>query len=910
MKLSAIVQEAEYRQTVTGVQEAARDFDKMAASQKNAAAAGEVLVKQQDVAEKSITRLGSKLDAYTRQFDPMAKALRDVERGERLVAAARGQGLTVSDQTLAALESARQRYQKLSGGLNDNTKEVALNRAGWINLSRQLQDVGVSLYGGQSPLTVLAQQGGQIADVFTSSKGGAAAALGEFGAAVGRFVLNPLTLLVAGLGAAGAAYLKFDADQRQLEQSLNGVGRAAGVTAEQLRVIAQIGAARGGMTSGQGRDAASTFAASGLDASLIGGLTASSRQYAGAFGLDMNAATKELASVFTDPAKGVNELEKRLGVLDGTTKRYIEDLAAQGRLTEAQKALYDAFSGSLAKTTDATSALSRAWQDLWSWATRPIGALDDTLRKMRDGLSLREQLAKARGDYLYLNAQRKGDASSYPGESDALKRVNDLERQLQEQEQARIDAQRARDAAFMADKARPIVQANEPLIGNAQALKNSAELFKTVQDNDLALKQLGITREKAAGIAEKLVTKESLLTDEATKTREASDARTRSLGAYSETVKAAIDADQTYKETLRDTGDKQLAAAKADAIRAESMARVNAAIKQYNDAAKDQLALAGLSPYERARTQIGQEADKFKEQYGVVPSGVADKYAALKKQFNYDTFGSPMKDIEAQARMLDVQKAGLGKSTYEQAFDTAYMEKYNQLLKDNIEITPEAVDQMNQYAKAHADLAKASEEATKQQDMVKSSIEIVSSATKDLGSSLVDAFRHGENAGTALLGVLDRLTSKLLDKTLQAGVDALFSSGSKGGATGGIFGSLLSGVGHLFGFSGGGVMTSGGPLPLMRYEGGGVADRPQLAMFGEGRTPEAYVPLPDGRTIPVKMQGNGGVNVKVINNVAGAQPEVQRMSDGELLVVFSKIVDQKLKTDVPGILANSQRRGM
>jgi hypothetical protein len=31
-----------------------------------------------------------------------------------------------------------------------------------------------------------------------------------------------------------------------------------------------------------------------------------------------------------------------------------------------------------------------------------------------------------------------------------------------------------------------------------------------------------------------------------------------------------------------------------------------------------------------------------------------------------------------------------------------------------------------------------------------------------------------------------------------------------------------------------------------------------MALFGEGSTPEAYVPLPDGRRIPVAMQGAGG----------------------------------------------------
>ncbi len=59
----------------------------------------------------------------------------------------------------------------------------------------------------------------------------------------------------------------------------------------------------------------------------------------------------------------------------------------------------------------------------------------------------------------------------------------------------------------------------------------------------------------------------------------------------------------------------------------------------------------------------------------------------------------------------------------------------------------------------------------------------------------------------------------------------------------------------MFGFASGGVMTGDGPLPLRKYASGGIANSPQLAMFGEGSMPEAYVPLPDGRRIPVAMQG-------------------------------------------------------
>jgi lambda family phage tail tape measure protein len=70
--------------------------------------------------------------------------------------------------------------------------------------------------------------------------------------------------------------------------------------------------------------------------------------------------------------------------------------------------------------------------------------------------------------------------------------------------------------------------------------------------------------------------------------------------------------------------------------------------------------------------------------------------------------------------------------------------------------------------------------------------------------------------------------------------------------------AIGSGIGSLFGFANGGVMGGGGSMPLTRYAGGGVATSPQLAMFGEGATPEAFVPLPDGRSIPVQMRGTGG----------------------------------------------------
>ena len=88
-------------------------------------------------------------------------------------------------------------------------------------------------------------------------------------------------------------------------------------------------------------------------------------------------------------------------------------------------------------------------------------------------------------------------------------------------------------------------------------------------------------------------------------------------------------------------------------------------------------------------------------------------------------------------------------------------------------------------------------------------------------------------------------------------------------------------------FENGGIMGPNGVLPLKAYSKGGIATTPQLALFGEGRSNEAYVPLPDGRSIPVTMTGSmGGGNATVapvsINiSVSSDGSESSSNSDGD-----------------------------
>ena len=89
-----------------------------------------------------------------------------------------------------------------------------------------------------------------------------------------------------------------------------------------------------------------------------------------------------------------------------------------------------------------------------------------------------------------------------------------------------------------------------------------------------------------------------------------------------------------------------------------------------------------------------------------------------------------------------------------------------------------------------------------------------------------------------------------------SGAATATSGVTSGTGTGFGLGQTLPTGGSVFGFANGGIMSNMGPLPLKAYEKGGIADGPQIALFGEGRYKEAYVPLPDGRSIPVTFTGD------------------------------------------------------
>jgi cell division protein FtsB len=174
----------------------------------------------------------------------------------------------------------------------------------------------------------------------------------------------------------------------------------------------------------------------------------------------------------------------------------------------------------------------------------------------------------------------------------------------------------------------------------------------------------------------------------------------------------------------------------------------------------------------------------------------------------------------------------------------------------------------------------------------------------DLGSvfasglaGLATALITGKGGGKALLGGVLSFAGSI--------VGGMFG-GAPGAAVGGQIGGMIGGR-----FEDGGVMTSSGPLPLRAYAAGGIARTPQLAMFGEGSMPEAYVPLPDGRSIPVTMQGSGGninnisINVAVDNKGNASQNTSSPGAGEEQSRRLGVAISNAVKTEI----ANQQRPG-
>lgn len=130
-------------------------------------------------------------------------------------------------------------------GMDKVAKSTGLARHEMINLSRQLQDVGVSLAGGQSPFTVLFQQGSQIADIFGSSKTGTVGgALRQIGSTI-TGVLTPMRLLGGGAALLAVGFAAAASSIIKSELALDDFARSTDLSLTKIHALQQSASFKG-----------------------------------------------------------------------------------------------------------------------------------------------------------------------------------------------------------------------------------------------------------------------------------------------------------------------------------------------------------------------------------------------------------------------------------------------------------------------------------------------------------------------------------------------------------------------------------------------------------------------------------------------------------------------------------------
>ena len=130
----------------------------------------------------------------------------------------------------------------------------------------------------------------------------------------------------------------------------------------------------------------------------------------------------------------------------------------------------------------------------------------------------------------------------------------------------------------------------------------------------------------------------------------------------------------------------------------------------------------------------------------------------------------------------------------------------------------------------------------------------------------------------------------------------------------------------MFGGGGGVAQTSVSSMPWLAEQGnyiasangnvlpggfqafatGGIVTGPTLGLVGEGRYNEAVIPLPDGKSVPVdlggegaRLGGNGGVsvgeiNITVQNTGDTLSPAAQKQIAGQVQgIVLATMADQR-----------------
>ncbi|CAB3850623.1 phage tail tape measure protein [Achromobacter animicus] len=363
-------------------------------------------------------------------------------------AALRGVPTSILDELKSKLSATGAAAAGATKQLNQYGVSAAQQAAALRGVPAQLTDIVVSLQGGQQPLTVLLQQGGQLKDMF----GGIVPAARALGSTILGLV-NPWTVAAAAVAVFSTALVSGKGELPEFTKTLILSGNAAGQTAAGMSNlatrIADVAGARG-----KAVDALNLIAASGKIAgqnfALVGEAAVASNRVTGKAIAD---TVQEFETLRGKPAEAIAALNEQQHFLTLEIYQQIASLERQGRSQEA---------AALAQRTYADAVKQQAAD-----VRENLGTLETAWDAVRQGASNAWEAMKS-----------LGRAPSFDDLTNKLRAVNAELVQMR----ANATPQTDESQAFFGDggrgarrRARPLEQESRRLIAEAAALQDQAD---------------------------------------------------------------------------------------------------------------------------------------------------------------------------------------------------------------------------------------------------------------------------------------------------------------------------------------------------------------------------------------------------------------------------------------------------
>ena len=720
----------------------------------------------------------------------------------------------------------------------------------------QLTDIATQLAGGQSPFLIMMQQGGQLRDMFGSVTG---ALSGVAKTVVG--MITPFTAVAAVAAAFGYAAFEGAQQSSELNKQLLLTGGAAGYTAGQIEQMASTLRDTQGIAAGAARDLMTGLAASGqFVGKNLNDAAAAAARLQKLSGQSSDEIVKDFSKMSSGVAAWAAEHNRQFNYLSVAQFKHIKQLEDMGDKEGAMKANVEALNKALEDRKKDVGLLESAWSALGKAASGAWDAmlnigreetLESKLKNLRDKIGEFQRAGGARkGLFGEIFADENGSQELAGQQIAVLQEQARMLQQAVDKSQTEA-AEKARKAAEVREKIEQIQSGKLAALENANAALRLERLKGESADRIALLEQEGqrVENQQRAGlITEEEYSNERLriakaILNERMKLAEQEMAveNSKPVNSPAEGVQRQSRMQALRNELAKLNAEATMAGLKADGDRAAYLRQMGDEVQKFSrtqqariDQIRSEADAVGMSSLEYRKHT---EALRIDKEAADAAAGKAPEWVAAIK-------------AEAEAK----KEATMAALDYADAKSRSFDTGVKSAMKDYVENVANA-----------ANSAKT----------------LFSNAFKGMEDALVNFVKTGKMDFASLA---DSIISDLIRIAIQQQITGPIAKAMQG-----------ANFASMFGFANGGIMTPSGALPLNTYANGGIANRPQMALFGEGRTPEAFVPLPDGRHIPVAMQGGGGgsnVVVNVVNNASGTKATAQERQDSNGQRVIDVMIEQ------------------